>query len=109
MKTSRDIKREVDSTISAMDTIESVKISSFFKDKTMQRLFSEEEEEEEEEERQMVWSWFTTRVQLATLACVVVLNIIALTKLRETSYSDSVSQFAESYGLSTTTETSLLN
>ena len=103
MKTNKDIQNKIDSTLSAIDTIEEAKVSPFFKDKTMQRLFAEKEE------KQIAWSWFTPKLQLATLVCVVILNAIALTKLQETSYDDNVNQFAESYGLSTSTETSLLN
>ncbi len=103
MKTNKDIQNKIDSTMSAIDTIEEVKVSPFFKDKTMQRLFAEKED------KQIAWSWFTPKVQLAILVCVVILNVIAFTRLKEASYSDNVNQFAESYGLSTSTETSLLN
>ena len=103
MKTNKDIKPEIDSIFEVIDAIEPVNVSPFFKDKTMQRLFSEKEE------KQIVWSWFTPKMQLVTLVGVVILNIIAFTRLQESSYSDNVKQFAESYGLSTSTETSLLN
>lgn len=103
MKTNKNIQSKIDGTLNAIDTIEKVKISPFFKDKTMRRLFAKKEEQ------QIVWSWFTPKLQLATLVCVVVLNVIAFTKLQETSYDDNINQFAESYGLSTSTETSLLN
>ena len=88
-----------------MDAIETVNVSPFFKDKTMQRLFAEKEE------TTTVWNWFTPKLQLATLVCVVVLNVIAFPKLDDaTSYDENVSEFAESYGLSASDDdTSILN
>lgn len=103
METDKNIQNKIDSTIETMDAIETVNISPFFKGKTMNRLFAEKEEP------QSVWSWFTPKLQLATLVCVIVLNVVAFTKLQETTYDENVSEFAESYGLSTSTETSLLN
>ncbi len=103
MDTNKDIQKKIDSTLDAMDAVKTVNVSPFFKDKTMQRLFAEKEE------KQVVWSWFTPKLQLATLVCVIVLNVIAFTNLKKTTYNENVTQFAESYGLSTSTETSLLN
>ncbi|WP_298551082.1 hypothetical protein [uncultured Algibacter sp.] len=105
MDKNKNIQSKIDSTLSAMDTIETVSVSPFFKDKTMQRLFAEKEE------ASTVWNWFTPKLQLATLVCVVVLNVIAFTKLDDSSsYDENVSEFAESYGLSIyNDETSILN
>lgn len=103
MKTNKNIQNKIDSTLEVANSIEVANVSPFFKGKAMQRLFAEKEEE------QVVWSWFTPKLQLVTLVCVIVLNVIAFTKLQETTYDENVSQFAESYGLLTTTETSLLN
>lgn len=103
MDTNKNIQKKIDGTLDAMNTIETVHVSPFFKDKTMQRLFVEKEE------KQVAWSWFTPKLQLTTLVCVVVLNVIAFTNLQNTAYDENVSEFAESYGLSTSTETSLLN
>lgn len=103
MKTDKNIQNEIDATFDSVNHINKVQVPPFFKDKTMQRLFSEEKV------KQTTWSWFSPKLQLATLACVIVLNVFAFTKLKETIYNENISQFAESYGLSTTTETSLLN
>jgi hypothetical protein len=105
METHNNIQNKIDSAFEALDAIETVKVSPFFKDKTMQRLFTEKEVE------QKAGSWFTPKLQLATLVCVVVLNVIAFTKLEEaSSYDENLSEFAESYGLSTSDdETSFLN
>jgi hypothetical protein len=105
MDTNKNIQSKIDSTLSVMDAIETVNVSPFFKDKTMQRLFAEKEE------TTTVWNWFTPKLQLATLVCVVVLNVIAFTKLDDaTSYDENVSELAESYGLSASDDdTSILN
>ena len=103
METNKNIQHKIERTLEAMDTIETVNVSPFFKGKTMNRLFAEKEEQ------QTIWSWFTPNLQLATLVCISVLNIVAFTKLKETKYDENVSQFAETYGLSTNTTTSLLN
>lgn len=105
METNNNIQKKIDSAFEALDAIETVQVSPFFKDKTMQRLFAEKEVE------QTSWSWFTPKLQLATLVCVVVLNVIAFTKLESSSsYDENVSTFAESYGLSTSDDdTSILN
>jgi hypothetical protein len=105
METNNNIQNKIDSTFEALDAIETVHVSPFFKDKTMQRLFKEKEVE------QKAWSWFTPKLQLATLVCVVFLNVIAFTKLEDSStYEENVSTFAESYGLSSSDDdTSILN
>lgn len=103
MEINNNIKKKIDSILNSADAIEEVKISPFFKDQTLQRLFTEKEKQ------QSAFSWFSPKLQFATLACVVILNVFAFTKLKETTYNENVSQFAESYGLSTSTETFLLN
>ncbi|WP_405296442.1 hypothetical protein [Algibacter sp. Ld11] len=106
MDTNKDIQQKVDSALNAVDVIEPVNVSPFFKDKTMQLLFSEKEEV-------VVQSgWFTPKLQLAALVCVVVLNIIAFTQLDSSgssSYDENINQFAETYGLSSSSTTSFLN
>jgi len=103
METDKNIQNKIDSAFDAIDTIETVNVSPFFKDKTMQRLFTEKEE------TTAVWNWFTPKLQLATLACVVILNVVTFTQLKTSSYDENLNKFAETYGLSTSTETSFLN
>ncbi|GGZ82823.1 hypothetical protein [Algibacter mikhailovii] len=105
METNKNIQDKIDSTFEAFDAIETVNVSPFFKDKTMQVLFAEKEV------KQVAWSWFTPQLQLATLVCLVVLNVIAFTKLEaSSSYDENVSVFAESYGLySSDDDTALIN
>ncbi len=103
MDTDRNIQNKINATINSVEAIETVRVSPFFKDKTMQRLFAEKEV------KQSVWSWFTPKLQLATLVCLVVLNIFAFSTMNKSTYNENVNQFAETYGLSIDTETSLLN
>lgn len=93
MKTNNNIQGKIDSTFSAMDAIEDVKISPFFKDKTMRKLFAEKEE------TQIAWNWFTPKLQLATLVCVIVLNVLAFTQINSNTYDNNISEFADNYGL----------
>ena len=103
MDTDRNIQNKINETFDTLESIEKVNVSPFFKDKTMNVLFAEKEVV------QTGWNWFTLKLQLATLLCVVVLNVIAFTKLEETStYEENVSEFASSYGLSTSDDDSLI-
>lgn len=102
MESNKNIQNKIDAVFESGNAIKDVRVSPFFKEKTLQRLFSEKEE------KHVVFSWFSPKVQFATLACVIVLNVFAFTQLKKTTYNDNISQFAESYGI-TTTETSLFN
>ena len=95
--------KDIQDTLNAMDAMAPVQVSPFFKDKTMNVLFAEKEEE------QKAWSWFSPKLQLATLVCVIVLNVFAFTKLEANSYENDLSEFAETYGLSSSTEESIFN
>ncbi len=103
METNKNINNKVEETIKSASSIEDANISPFFKAKTLDLLFSDNEV------TQTTRFWFSPKIQLATLVCVVILNVFAFTKLKETTYNDNVNQFAESYGLSTSTETFILN
>ena len=104
MDTKKNIQDKIDDTLKAMDSVQEVKVSPFFKDKTMQLLF------EEKEEQNIAWSWFTPKLQLATLVCFVVLNVLALRQYNANKYNTNIDEFAETYGLETTeTEISLFN
>ncbi|MDD7884852.1 hypothetical protein [Flavivirga sp. 57AJ16] len=103
MEVNKDIKNKVVDTLNAMDVTEAVQVSPFFKDKTMQRLFVGQEDES------LVWSWFSPKLQLATLVCIVVLNVLAFTQLNSNKYDSNINEFAETYGLSSGLGTSLFN
>ena len=103
METNYNIQNKIDDTFAAIDAIENVNVSPFFKDKTMKRMFAEKEKQ------QVVWSWFTPQLQLATLVCFVVLNVLALKQYNSNQYVTNVNEFAETYGLSSSSNESFLN
>jgi hypothetical protein len=105
MENNKDIQSKIDSALNSMDVTEKVNVSPFFKDKTMQCLFTEKEVES------VVWSWFTPKLQLATLVCLVILNVFAFTQLDSSgasSYDENLNEFAETYGLTSSSATSFL-
>ena len=102
MKINKDIQKKIEETFDVVDTIKQVQVSPFLKEKTMQRMFVEKEE------RQIVWSWFTPKLQIATIVVVVVLNILAFTQLDLNTISeDTIEDFAETYELSNEDESTL--
>lgn len=104
MKTSKNIDKEVANTFDTLDSIEKVKVSPFFKDKTMQRLF-----EEKEETVTTGFGWFTPKLQLTTLICVLIINVVGLLQLSKTEYNTNISDFAKMYELEEKENTSLFN
>lgn len=104
MKNNIDINKKINDTFDSAESIGDVKVSPFFKEKVMHHIKNASEDVQE-----ATWVWFTPKVQLATLACVVILNVFAFNNLRESSYEENISSFAESYGLSTDTDYSILN
>ena len=104
MKTNNNIAEKVKSTFESIDHIQDIKTSPFFKDKTMRKLFDAKVAEDK-----IVFSWFTPKLQLATLVCIISLNAFALIQLKTTIYDSNVSNFGENYSLSNNNETSILN
>lgn len=103
MRTNLEIEKKVKATIDSVESIEEVSVSPFFKEKVMHQIRTASEDRKE-----IVLSWFTPRLQLATLVCIVVLNIIAFSNLEDNSYDENLNEFAESYGLSTSTDIAIL-
>lgn len=104
MKTPKDINEQIEATFDTLDSIKEVNVSPFFKDKTMQRLFAEKEETVSTGS-----GWFTPKLQLATLICVLIINVVGFIQLTKTEYNTNVSEFANTYGLSQEEQPSLLN
>lgn len=102
MKTNKYIQDKIDDTLNSINAINDVKVSPFFKDKTLNVLFSENEIQ------QTGWSWFTPKLQLATLVCFFALNIYAFMQINSTSYDDNISDFAELHDLNISENTTLL-
>ena len=104
MKTNVEMNKKINDVFDSVELIEEVKVSPFFKEKVMHQIRTASEDIQD-----ATRSWFTPKLQLAALVCVVVLNVMAFSNLRETTYDESVSSFAESYGLSVSKESSLFN
>ena len=100
-----NIQDNVKKTLEVLDTMETVKTPPFFKDKTMQRLFAEKEKTASVS----IWNWFTPQLQLATLACIVFVNVYAINQIKSSKYEASVSSFASDYGITAENEFSLFN
>ena len=103
METDKSIQNKIDKAFDALERIEKVNANPFFKDKTMQLLFSGKEE------RRLGWSWFTPTWQLAVLICLIALNVFVYRNLKSDAYDTKVDVFASSYGLSESNDNSLFN
>ncbi len=104
MKTNIEMNKKIQDTFDSIESINEVTVSPFFKEKVMYQIRNASEDIQE-----ATWSWFTPKLQLATLVCVVILNVMAFNNLQETTYNEEVSNFADSYGLSTSKESYILN
>jgi len=104
MSTPESIKDRVNKTFDSINSMESVKVSPFFKDKTIQRLFAEKEEK-----HPLFGFWFTPKWQLATLLVIIALNIFTLSTANTSSYEDEIDYFAQAYDLKTNSEDNLFN
>lgn len=98
-----NLQNKIKDTLNTMDVIEEVKVSPFFKDKTMHRLFAEKEVARD------MFSLFSPKLQLATLVCFILINVYAFSKISAWAYEKNVTDFAETYGLSLDSETIILN
>jgi hypothetical protein len=104
MTTPEDIKTRVNQTFESIESIEAVKVSPFFKDKTMQRIFADKEEK-----KPLFESWFAPKWQFATLVVIIALNVFALSTTNSSNYQDAVDNFAQEYDLKTDLEDDLFN
>lgn len=102
MKTNQNISEEIYKTFESLDKIQETKVSPFFKDKVLRNVFEAKEEVREP------FLWFTPKLQFATLLVFVLLNTFALSNLKTDTYSENVSNFAENYGLYSSTDSSIL-
>jgi len=107
MKTPKDMKdmqHKINAVIDSADHLEKANLSPFFKEKTMQRMFAKQPQKQP-----VFLAWFTPKLQLATLVGFVLLNVFAFMNLNSSTYNDNVQEFADSYGLSVSSDYSVLN
>jgi len=77
MDTNNNIAEEVKSALDSITHIQEIKTPPFFKDKTMRKLFDAKVAEEK-----IVFSWFTPKLQLATLVCIIVFKCFCLNSIK---------------------------
>lgn len=102
MKNKLSINKLVENSLEMGGTISKVQASPFFKDKVLNKLFAEKE-------ATSIFAWFTPQLQLATLACFLVLNVYTFIQYSQNNYDTKVSNFAETYNLSSEGSDSLFN
>ncbi|WP_338359433.1 hypothetical protein [Yeosuana marina] len=105
METNKNIQDKVNTTFDALDSIQEVNVSPFFKDKTMRVLFSEKKTDK----YAWLWAWFTPKLQFATLVCIILINVYTFFKMNKNDYEENVTAFAETYGLKTDNQISMFN
>lgn len=103
METNKNLQDKINDVLNSADTITDVNVSPFFKDKTMQLLFSEKKE------ASSIWSWLTPQLQLAILVCVLLVNVYAINEIKSAEYEESISNFASEYGITTELDSTFLN
>jgi len=101
MDSNKDIDKKVEELLSLAGQEKEVPISPFFKDKTLDILFTKEEEE-----RSVISGWFTPKLQLATLVVVLLANSYVLYTMNQSDYSQQLDEFAQAYQLSNDDEIS---
>jgi len=102
MDKEKHISQQVESTFESIESIEKVKVSPFFKDKVLNKLFIEKEEK-------LIFAWFTPKYQFAALVFLFIFNTYALIQYNKQNYNNNVSTFAQSYELSTNENESIFN
>ena len=105
MKSTEKIEENIQAAFKAIENIEEVKVNHFFKHKVLQQL------ENKQEEKVPVFGWLTPKLQLATLAMVLLLNVGSILyafSSQENNTKVSLDSFAQAYYLQSDT-TSILN
>lgn len=100
MKQEQQIENNIEATFKTLDSIKEVKVNHFFKHKILQQI------ENNSEEKQLFLSWFTPKVQMSTLAFVLILNAGALFyafSSQEDTSSVNLDSFAQEYSLQSNT------
>ena len=93
MNKKENIAKQVDEILKMSSKINEVKLSLDFKEKVMQQLFDEKKEKQ-------LFSWFTPKLQFATLVVFILINSTVLFYNAQTNYDAKVNSFAETYNLS---------
>ena len=99
MNTKKNMTDKVEELLKSAGNINEVKVSPFFKDKTLDRMFAANEELPSSG-----FSWFTPKLQWAALVIIFLANSYVLYNANQNNYNEKLDQFAETYQLNNSTQ-----
>ena len=106
MKTHKNLAPEENSTLDILDEIQEVKINPFFKDRVLHNMMNQETEETSQSV-----NWFTTPMQFAAIALILLINTIAIIQYKNSDtiveQSSDIESFAKEYSLTSDDSISL--
>lgn len=102
MKTHKEIQHKVEEAFQAVDAIEKVEVSPFFKHKILQKI------DQDTEERPLAARWFTPQLQFAAIIVILLMNVAAILYSFSSTKSADIEAFAQEYNLDSDSS-SLLN
>ncbi|WP_435624879.1 hypothetical protein [Flagellimonas sp.] len=105
MNDSENTFNHLNDLIDSVSDIKSVDTAPFFKDKVLSELAKLEGLEESS----LVLNWLTPRLQIAALLAFVFLNLGVLYYYNSANQDQELETFAQTYGLSSPQEESILN
>ena len=105
MNDKKNTFKNLDDLIESVSDIESVGAPPFFKDRVLKEL----EKQKGQEQSPLVLSWLTPRLQIAALLAFVFINLGVLYYYNSTNQDQELETFAQTYGLSSPQEESILN
>lgn len=105
MNDKKNTSKKLDDLIESVSDIKSVGAPPFFKDRVLSQLRTQESQEQS----LLVLDWFTPRLQIAALLAFVLLNLGVLYHYISSNQNQELETFAQTYGLSSSQEESILN
>ncbi|WP_375237926.1 hypothetical protein [Aurantibacter sp.] len=99
MKTTKKIEEKTAAAFNSLDTISAVKVSPFFKERTLNLLFKEEEQKVTLLER-----FLSPQIQFVAIMAIVLINVVTIYNYSESNYNSDLNTFSESYNLSVSEE-----
>jgi hypothetical protein len=100
METTKQIEDKTAAAFNSLDIISAVKVSPFFKERTLNILFKEEEQKVTFLERVL-----SPQIQFVAIVAIVLINVTTIYNYSETNYNSDLNTFSESYNLSVSEET----
>ena len=105
MSKKENIQLKIDELIDSASSIDGVNTPPFFKDKVLNKLTHSSTEKSATD-----WLfWFSPKYQIAAMVLFVMLNLIALYNYSASNKEVELQNYAQTYGLSNTSQDSILN